>query len=217
MASAIFNDLYSGLQGYSETLNISLEQLEDEVVETRLNLIKKYSMQNAIPAKDLMQSINCIELDCKSLDKCCDLGAYDEVVAHFEIPQTVNDFGGDAIEYIGATNKQLKFKVYTSLSFKHHRYKTRGAKKPYVYVDTTPNENNMYDCYVFNAPMLERVSVRAIFKDERMLENFGCCTNDELDNMTWLDNEVKTTLLTKKFQFYRQYAAQPQPNNQVAK
>jgi hypothetical protein len=45
-----------------------------------------------------------------------------------------------------------------------------------------------------------------------MLENFGCCTNDELDNMTWLDNEVKTTLLTKKFQFYRQYAVQPQPN-----
>jgi hypothetical protein len=44
MASAVFNDLYSGLQGYSETLNISLEQLEDEVVETRLNLLKKYSM-----------------------------------------------------------------------------------------------------------------------------------------------------------------------------
>ena len=217
IASAVFNDLYSGLQGYSETLNISLEQLEDEVVETRLNLIKKYSLQNAIPAKDLMQSINCIELDCKSLDKCCVANEYDEVVAHFEIPQIVNDFGGDAIEYIGATNKQMKFKVYTSLNFKHHKYKTRGSKKPYVYIDTTPNENNMYDCYLFGAPMLERLSVRAIFKDERMLENFGCCQNDELDNMTWLDNEVKTTLLTKKFQFYRQYAAQPQPNNQVAK
>lgn len=218
MASAIFNDLVSGLQGYSETLNISIEQLEDEIVETRLNIIKKYSMQNAIPAKDLMQSINCIELDCKSLDKCCEANEYDEVVAHFEIPQIVNDFGGDAIEYIGATNKQMKFKVYTSLGFKNHKYKTRGSKRPYVYIDTTPNENNMYDGYVFGAPMLERLSVRAIFKDERLLENFGCCTNEELDNMTWLDNEVKQTLLAKKFQFYRQYyPQQQQPNNQVPK
>jgi hypothetical protein len=149
MASAIFNDVVGGLGGYSGTINMSLEQLEDEIVETRLNLIKKYSMQNALPTKDLMQSVNCIELDCASLDKCCTIGEYDDVVAHFELPQVVNDLGRESIEYIGATNKQLKFKVYTSLNFKNHKYKTRGASKPYVYIDTTPNKNNKYDCYVF--------------------------------------------------------------------
>ena len=104
-----------------------------------------------VPIKDLTHSINCIELDCKSLDKCvCSTSSeFDEVVAHFEIPQIINDFGGDAVQYIGATNKQMKFKVYTSLNFKNHKYKTRGANKPFVYIDTTPNENNRYDCYVF--------------------------------------------------------------------
>lgn len=215
MASAIFNDVVGGLGGYSGTINMSLEQLEDEIVETRLNLIKKYSMQNALPTKDLMQSVNCIELDCVSLDKCCTIGEYDDVVAHFELPQIVNDLGRESIEYIGATNKQLKFKVYTSLNFKNHKYKTRGANKPYVYIDTTPNKNNKYDCYVFQAPLLERISVKAIFKDERDLENYGCCDNADLDNMTWLDNEVKNTLILKKLQFYRQYAQQPLPNTQT--
>jgi hypothetical protein len=43
----------------------------------------------------------------------------------------------------------------------------RGKDKPYVYIDTTPNENNMYDAFVFNAPLLKRLSVVAIFKDLR--------------------------------------------------
>jgi hypothetical protein len=75
LSSAIFNDIVGGLAGYSETINISLEQLEDEVVETRLYLIKQYSLKNMLPVKDLMHSINCIELDCESLDKCpCNKG-----------------------------------------------------------------------------------------------------------------------------------------------
>ena len=49
IASAIFNDVQSGLQGYEASLNMSLEQLEDEVVEERLAVIKKYSLQNLIP------------------------------------------------------------------------------------------------------------------------------------------------------------------------
>jgi hypothetical protein len=76
LSSAIFNDIVGGLAGYSETINISLEQLEDEVVETRLYLIKQYSLKNMLPVKDLMHSIKCIELDCKSLDKCpCNKGS----------------------------------------------------------------------------------------------------------------------------------------------
>lgn len=223
LSSAIFNDVVGGLAGYSETINISLEQLEDEVVETRLYLIKQYSLKNMLPVKDLMHSINCIELDCKSLDKCpCGKDSeYDEDALHFEIPQIINDFGGDAVEYIGATNKQLKFKVYTSLNFKNHKYKTRGANRPYVYIDTTPNQNNRYDCYVFNAPMLERLSVIAVFKDPRDLEEYmeeqGCCSYIESDNMTWLDAEIKQTLTAKKLQYYRQLYPQPQPNNQVPK
>jgi hypothetical protein len=44
LASAIYNDIQGGLQGYESTLNMSIEQLEDEVVEERLAVIKKYSL-----------------------------------------------------------------------------------------------------------------------------------------------------------------------------
>lgn len=221
ISSAIFNDLVSGLGGYAAVQNISMEQLEDEVVETRLFVIKKYSTQNAIPKKDLLTAINCIELDCKSLDKCCVAEAYSPAIAHFEIPQIVNDLGEDSISYIGATDKQNSFKIYTDTSFKYHKYKTRGSKKPYVYIDTTPNENNLYDCYVFNAPMLERLTVIAIFKDPRQVEDYqkehGCCDITESDNFTFLDLEIKDTLTKSKFQYYRQYVQQPFPNNQQPK
>jgi hypothetical protein len=94
---------------------------------------------------------------------------------HFEIPQLVNDFGEDSIAYIGSSDKHTPFKVYTSLSFLSHKYKMRPTRSPYVYIDTTPNERNFYDVYIFGAPMLERVSVVGIFKDERQLDEFICC------------------------------------------
>ena len=123
LASAIYNDIVAGMAGSEATLNLSLEQLEDEVVEERLSVIKQYSVKNLIPKKDLYYSLNCIELDCESLDKCCYKSDDDDLVAHFEIPQVVNDFGEEAIAYVGSTNKQIKFKVYTSPNFRFHKYR----------------------------------------------------------------------------------------------
>ena len=133
---------------------------------------------------------------------------------NFEIPQIVNDFGEQAIEFIGSTDKQIKFKVYTSSQFKFHKYKTRGKQKPFVYIDTTPNEHNFYDCYLFNAPMLERLTVIAIFKDPRQVEQVACCNLTEADNMSWIASEVKNSLINKKLKYYRQSIPQPLPNTQ---
>lgn len=231
LSSAIYNDIVAGLQGYETSLNMSLEQLQDEVVITRLEVIKKYAMKNQIPKKDLYQSITCIPVNCKSLDKCCACDGDDEYMMylpHFEIPQLVNDFGEDAIAYIGSSNKHTPFKVYTSLNFLSHKYKMRPTRKPYVYIDTTPNEKNFYDVYVFGAPMLERVSVVGIFKDERQLDEFACCcgetteqqdndnqTTEVTENITWIDQEVKETIIKRKIQYYRSLYQQPYPNDQV--
>ena len=89
-------------------------------------------------------------------------------MAHFEIPQILNDYGNLSIDYIGSTDRRLPFVFYTSATaFRYHKYRKRGQNKPYVWIDTTPNENGMYDCFVFNAPLLDRVSVSAIFKELR--------------------------------------------------
>lgn len=115
MASAIYNDVVSGLSGIGANPNISLDQLEDEIVDERLAVIKQYAIKNLIPKKDLMYAINCIPVDCESLDKCCirDKNSKSQPVAHFELPQFYNDFGNEAIDYIGTTDKQIQYKVYT--------------------------------------------------------------------------------------------------------
>lgn len=214
LASAIYNDIVGGLSGITSTPAISIDQLQDDVVDERLQIIKEYSMKNLIPRKDLMYAINCIELDCQSLDKCCNIPNFSKPELHFEIPQLVNDFGDSAIEYIGSTDKQVPFKYYTTVAFKHHGTKLRGKDKPYVYIQTTPNENNMYDGWVFNASLLKRLTIIGIFKDLRQLDNYGCCQED-LNNMTFIDTEIKKRLTEKKLRYYRQFLQSPHPNDQV--
>jgi len=68
LASAILNDLVGGLGGITSTPAISLLQLEDDVVDERLQIIKEYSIKNLLPRKDLMDSINCICLFCIAIN-----------------------------------------------------------------------------------------------------------------------------------------------------
>ena len=94
--------------------------------------------------------------------------ADDTVTAHFEIPQVISQYGKQAIEYIGSTDRQNKFTIVTSLSeFNNRKYRKRSQKKPYVWIDFAPNANGMLDCFLFNAPFLQQVSVVAVFKDPR--------------------------------------------------
>ena len=215
LASAIRNDVVSGLRGYHNNLSMSMEQLEQDIVDERLLILKEYQLKGILPTKDLYISINCIPVDCKSINKCSCGGNLDQPMLHFEIPQILNDYGNLSIDYIGSTDRRLPFVFYTSATaFRYHKYRKRGQNKPYVWIDTTPNENGMYDCFVFNAPLLDRVSISAIFKDLRQLDKFECCADLQDDNMTFINNEIKKRLTEKKIRYYRQLAAPNLPNDQ---
>ncbi len=216
LASAIRNDVVSGLRGYHTNMSMSLEQLEDEIIDMRLQILKEYSLKGILPARDLYISINCIPVDCKDLERCrCANKDFSTPTAHFEIPQLVNDYGALSIDYLGSVDRQLPFIYYTSLSnYRNHKYRKRGKNKPYVWIDTTPNENGMYDCFVFNAPMLSTVSISAIFKDIRQLEQYSCCTELQDDNKSFINQEIKKRLTEQKLRYYRAYAAPIKPNNQ---
>jgi hypothetical protein len=71
----------------------------------------------------------------------------------------------------------------------------------------------MYDCFVFNAPLLSSVSVTAIFKDARQLEKYECCTEAD-NNFTFIDNEVKKRLIEKKIRYYKTGIVPNLPNDQ---
>lgn len=218
LASAIRNDVVGGLRGYHTNMSMSLEQLMDEVVDERLQILKEYSLKGVLPVKDLYLSINCIPVDCKDLERCGACHGESECLtptAHFEIPQILNDYGALSIDYIGSSDRQNPFIYYTSTAqYRNHKYRKVKKKRPYVWVDTTPNENGMYDCFIFNAPLISEVSITAIFKDLRQLEKFQCCTELRDDNLTFINNEIKKRLTEKKIRYYRALAPQNLPNDQ---
>ena len=207
LASQIRNDVVSGLRGYHQNLSMNMDQLEDEIVACRLAILHQYFLRGIFPIKDLLIAINCIDVDCESLERCrCGVkNADDTVTAHFEIPQVISQYGKQAIEYIGSTDRQNKFTIVTSLSeFNNRKYRKRSQKRPYV--------------WIFNAPFLQQVSVVAAFKDPRQLKQYSCCNTDELNgpdvNNSFIDQLVKDKLTKEKLYYYRQVAAQPLPNDQ---
>lgn len=227
LADAVFNDIVSGLRGYHQNMSMSIEQLEEEIVQMRLAVIKEYMLKGILPIDDLLMSLNCIPVDCDTLDKCkCRGTVCGEPVAHFQIPQLLFDFGlNKSIKYIGSSDKQHSFLVYTKPVDKiktYQKYRKRGKNKPWVYIDVTPNSEGLLDCYIFNAPLIKQVSVVAIFKDPRQLEEFQCnCDSKGSDeatqmdyNLNFLDIVIKDRLTQQKLKYYRQYAAPITPNNQ---
>lgn len=218
LASRIINDIRSGLRGYHSSMSLPIEQIEDEIVSVRLSIIKEYIHKGLISPSDFMLSINCVPVDCKDIAKCSKCSQFKgELTMHFEIPQIITDFGENAIQYVGSIDKQNQFLWYTTpYSWKlYHKYRKRGRNRPYVYIDPTPNENNMLDCFVFNAPLLKMVSVIAAFKDPSQLQKFGCCEDNFIfENMNWLENEIQNRIVSSKVKLYRQLAAPITPNTQ---
>lgn len=221
LASQIKNDVVSGLRGYHQNLSMNMDQLQDEIVACRLAILNEYFLKGIFPIKDLLMAINCVDVDCMSLDrcKCRGVGPDDTVVQHFEIPQVVSYYGKKAIDYIGSTDRMNKFTIVTSLSeLNNKKYKKRSSDKPYVWIDFAPNTNGMLDCYLFNAPFVTQVSIVAAFKDPRDLKQYSCCNSDELKsqdtNDSFIDQLIKDKLTKEKIYYYRQLRGALLPNDQ---
>lgn len=221
LASAIYANITNGLRGITANPNISLKQLEDEIMNERLQIIREYAMKNVLPTKELVLSINCLSVDCAPLEKCaCALKQHVPTtnVAHTEIPQLMYDIGVEPILYFGTIDKMNNFNTYTNFAAaKHQIYRRALGRDPYIYIDVAPNINNMQDCYIFGAPFLKSLSITAIFKDPRQLEQYSCCEEEEIYNITSLDNEIERRLVEKYVRWYRQLQAPIINNDQVPK
>lgn len=228
IADAVYNDVVSGLRGYHNNMSISIEQLEQDVIDLRLLIIKEYMLKGILPIQDLLISLNCIPVDCKGLNKCgCNsTNCGSDPIAHFQIPQLLFDYGlKNAIYYLGSPDKQTPFLVYTKPFNKIssiQKYRKRGKNKPWVYIDITPNSEGLLDCYIFEAPLIKSVSIIAIFKDPRQAEDFQCnCEGDDniatqMDsNFNFIDTIIKERLTKQKLLYYRQYLAPNVPNDQT--
>lgn len=223
LASAVINNIRAGLAGYQHNPSLDRQQVEDEIVWTQQKLIKDYMAKGLLPIKEFMLTLNCINVDCKDLERCrCWADGCGKPIAHFQIPQVYTDLGnGSTIRYIGTTDMMRPFLWFTDvLTMKYSVYSRRGKKIPRVYVDTSPNENNFFDCFIFNAPLIKQVTVQAVFKDPRQAFERGCCEDiygmDDLrHNMSFLDREAMDYVTSKYLVYYRQFQTQARPNDQA--
>ena len=65
-------------------MSITTKQLQEEVVQIRLAVIKEYMLKGILPIDDLVAAINCVLVDCETLDKCkCRSSVCGNPVSHF--------------------------------------------------------------------------------------------------------------------------------------
>lgn len=216
IASAVLSHIYDGLKGAVANIAVSQEQLEDEVVAERNTIIKEYLIKGVANLQEVYSAINCVEVQCASMSKCCgELGDLGQKALHFEIPPVLLLSGVSTIKFIGSIDQKEKYQVYTNNDYKYHQYKKRGANKPYVYLDTTVNSNGMIDGYIFNAPLVKMISVVAVFLDPRKLVEFNCCADEEIvTDCGIISNDIVHRLTQKYAMWYRQNVLPPIPNTQ---
>lgn len=215
IASAVLSHIYDGLKGAVANIAVSQEQLEDEVVAERNTIIKEYLIKGVANLQEVYSAINCVEVQCASMSKCCELSDLGQKALHFEIPPVLLLSGISTIKFIGSIDQKEKYQVYTNNDYKYHQYKKRGANKPYVYLDTTVNSNGMIDGYIFNAPLVKMISVVAVFLDPRKLVEFNCCADEEIvTDCGIISNDIVHRLTQKYAMWYRQNVLPPIPNTQ---
>ena len=213
ITSAIINDVNAGLNNTNASPAMSFEQIEDEVIETRHTVVKDWYLKGLLKPEDILSAINCIPVDCADPSKCCNMSSGKSQL-HFEIPRLMDDLGEVAINYIGSTDRTTSYDVYFNRdAIKMHSHKRRGADKPYVYIEKTPNANGKYDGWIYNLPFVKRITVIGVFHDPRDLSDYSCCNEQEYLDLGAISNEVKARLTKQKLQYYRQNLQLPQPNN----
>lgn len=205
IASTIVNDLWGGnLIPLSNRSLISIEQIEDECIAEREQIVREWHFRNILLKNDLAFAINCIPVDCKDPNKCPCKPIMGKTIQHFEIPQLMDGLGRDAILYIGSTDRTTSYRVYFSQeAVKYEKYRKRGNNKPYIYIEKTPNENGMYDGWVFDAPFVKYIAVIGIFKDPRQIEKYGCCDSTDYLELGSISSEIIRRILAKKASLYR--------------
>lgn len=168
IASAVYNNTATGLAGITSNPKISVEQLQDEVVAERNQIMREFLLKGILTLDELFLAINCIEVDCDYMSKCCDLQVGEKAL-HFEIPPIIYINGIDTIRFVGSIDRHTRYNIYTDETYRFHKYRKNKPGSPYVYIDTAINSNGNMDGYIFNVPFVKYISVIALFLDPRKL------------------------------------------------
>lgn len=208
IADAINNHIAAGLK---QTNNepFSNEQLRDEIVAERNRIIKQLELSGKLDKRSLIQSINCIPVDCDSLSLCCGIETFDNKL-HFKMPK-LSTFTDNPISFIGLTDRSLEFRFSIGGTWKNQTGGRYTKHLPYVWISS-----NLQDGFIFNPPTddISLISVDAIWEVPTDVEQYACCPTDSDTGIPqWMVSEI-IDKLTDRFA-RNHYKMNYRPNDQT--
>lgn len=236
IASAIQKNITGAIGNVNHSY--SLEQLKFMINTRRASVLKEISISKSELdfLTKLKQTITCIELDCKDIERCCHIKGF-ETAKHFKIPRLSNAIP-DPVVYVGTANRLKPFKVYYDNTFGYHQYNIKTGHRPYVWVDTSILSNVpfeptsalatdfessgiFYDAYLFNPPTenMKFITIEAIFENPLDVNFYACskiCDDDTYPAPEFIIDKIITSI-TQEFLSYYRKANVPQvmiPNTQ---
>lgn len=212
LASAIYNDLHAGMKNLSNEWSITIEQIEDTIKDVRVKLLDDKLQNDIRLLKVYSTSLGCIKVDCAPLDNCMECMKSNlpssDPMPHFKIPQPLFNNVCVYISYIGTTDMKEPFPIYTDFehieAMKHRRVPIR---KPYVYLNPSPDSEGYVHGYIFNAPYIQEITVVGVFKDLSNFVEDTCC--EIVDRSDVLNAEIHEYVLNLYAKFYSKVTMDP--------
>lgn len=223
ITSSIRNRIADGLSGNISNQAFSLEQLEEEVDLQRADIINKYIISgNKMNINYIFQTIDLLPVKCLSLSDNvpCGFSVPSSGAPSVKLPPIMATIDDSAIEFFGLSNKQTEFIVYFDTdSISNHKYRQKTNSKPFIWVDTTMDENGFMTAYLLNAgpySNIKYLSIRAIFEHpSRVNVNDPAYGDKEYPAPGHIQNAIIDALTEKYVRYYRQMNIAPLPNIQA--
>lgn len=215
IASAIYNNVMSGLRS-TTNIAFSIEQLEQEVVNTTPSLILQLSGKMKFNPEEFAQTTNVLQLDTETLPARAFNNQY-IAVAHTRLPRISPTFGNRSVIYAGPADMSLNMTKYFDDSYTIHDYSFVTSQRPYVFFDMSVTKDGEIDAYFFNIGTLEKVIVKAVFEDPLAIYGGSLLAAElvEYPAPNSLVEMIIDTLTNKYIEYYRKLNQGYQPNTQT--
>lgn len=189
IATAIYNNINAGLKQVTNE-SISFEQLEEHVIAERSRILKQLELSGRLEYRSLVQSVNCIPVDCESISLCCGIETFDNKL-HFKIPKLAT-LVGSPLRFIGLTDRSMEFRYTIGGTWKNQMGGKFTKHLPYVWINA-----EMTDGFIFNPPTddISVISIDAVFEDPRQVGEYACCPDTvDVAIPQWMASEIITRL-----------------------
>jgi hypothetical protein len=219
MSSTIENNVSDALSGAILNRAISTEQIAAEMDLLREKLAFEQVKSGKIDLKYFMQSLPPQALVCRDFVRDCGSVKSGDSVPSIRIPKLMAMQNNSQLEYVGLANKQKRFTVYYDVDdISNHKFRLKTAHAPFVWVDLTPDNDDMIALYFFNMgeySTLKYVDVRGAFAKPTIVAPLDPMFEfKEYPAPGYIQSMIITTLTETYLRYYRQLNIPNQPNTQ---